>query len=155
MKKTQVDFLLIVSQLFQKLENGEDCKKECEQVARMNDEQKEGVSGQLLDRLQARDSKEVVEKLVTAAKQVEYLDPNYIDDFAAVIREPFALSTLQERQEIVKRVLSRTGYGKVLMEDIFWQGLTLIAINMKNNDLLAQYIRKMEQLRDGLNNEEE
>lgn len=150
MKKTQVDFLLIVSQLFQKLENGEDCKKECEQVARMNDEQKEGVSGQLLDRLQARDSKEV-EKLV----QVEYLDPNYIDDFAAVIREPFALSTLQERQEIVKRVLSRTGYGKVLMEDIFWQGLTLIAINMKNNDLLAQYIRKMEQLRDGLNNEEE
>ena len=154
MKKTQVDFLLIVSQLFQKLENGEDCKKECEQVARMNDEQKEGVSGQLLDRLQARDSNEV-EKLVTAAKQVEYLDPNYIDDFAAVIREPFALSTLQERQEIVKRVLSRTGYGKVLMEDIFWQGLTLIAINMKNNDLLAQYIRKMEQLRDGLNNEEE
>lgn len=154
MKKTQVDFLLIVSQLFQKLENGEDCKKECEQVARMNDEQKEGVSGQLLDRLQARDSKEV-EKLVTAAKQVEYLDPNYIDDFAAVIREPFALSTLQERQEIVKRVLSRTGYGKVLMEDIFWQGLTLISINMKNNDLLAQYIRKMEQLRDGLNNEEE
>ena len=154
MKKTQVDFLLIVSQLFQKLENGEDCKKECEQVARMNDEQKEGVSGQLLDRLQARDSKEV-EKLVTAAKQVEYLDPNFIDDFAAVIREPFALSTLQERQEIVKRVLSRTGYGKVLMEDIFWQGLTLIAINMKNNDLLAQYIRKMEQLRDGLNNEEE
>ena len=154
MKKTQVDFLLIVSQLFQKLENGEDCKKECEQVARMNDEQKEGVSGQLLDRLQARDNKEV-EKLVTAAKQVEYLDPNYIDDFAAVIREPFALSTLQERQEIVKRVLSRTGYGKVLMEDIFWQGLTLIAINMKNNDLLAQYIRKMEQLRDGLNNEEE
>ena len=154
MKKTQVDFLLIVSQLFQKLENGEDCKKECEQVARMNDEQKEGVSGQLLDRLQARDSKEV-EKLVTAAKQVEYLDPNYIDDFAAVIREPFALSTLQERQEIVKRVLSRTGYGKVLMQDIFWQGLTLIAINMKNNDLLAQYIRKMEQLRDGLNNEEE
>lgn len=154
MKKTQVDFLLIVSQLFQKLENGEDCKKECEQVARMNDEQKEGVSGQLLDRLQARDSKEV-EKLVTAAKQVEYLDPNYIDDFAAVIREPFALSTLQERQEIVKRVLSRTGYGKVLMEDIFWQGLTLIAINMKNNDLLAQYIRKMEQLRNGLNNEEE
>ena len=154
MKKTQVDFLLIVSQLVQKLENGEDCKKECEQVARMNDEQKEGVSGQLLDRLQARDSKEV-EKLVTAAKQVEYLDPNYIDDFAAVIREPFALSTLQERQEIVKRVLSRTGYGKVLMEDIFWQGLTLIAINMKNNDLLAQYIRKMEQLRDGLNNEEE
>lgn len=154
MKKAQVDFLLIVSQLFQKLENGEDCKKECEQVARMNDEQKEGVSGQLLDRLQARDSKEV-EKLVTAAKQVEYLDPNYIDDFAAVIREPFALSTLQERQEIVKRVLSRTGYGKVLMEDIFWQGLTLIAINMKNNDLLAQYIRKMEQLRDGLNNEEE
>ena len=154
MKKTQVDFLLIVSQLFQKLENGEDCKKECEQVARMNDEQKEGVSGQLLDRLQARDSKEV-EKLVTAAKQVEYLDPNYIDDFAAVIREPFALSTLQERQEIVKRVLSRTGYGKVLMEDIFWQGLTLIAINMKNNDLLAQYIRKMEQLRDGLNNDEE
>ena len=137
MKKTQVDFLLIVSQLFQKLENGEDCKKECEQVARMNDEQKEGVSGQLLDRLQARDSKEV-EKLVTAAKQVEYLDPNYIDDFAAVIREPFALSTLQERQEIVKRVLSRTGYGKVLMEDIFWQGLTLIAINMKNNALLAQ-----------------
>ena len=154
MKKAQVDFLLIVSQLFQKLENGEDCKKECEQVARMNDEQKEGVSGQLLDRLQARDSKEV-EKLVTAAKQVEYLDPNYIDDFAAVIREPFALSTRQERQEIVKRVLSRTGYGKVLMEDIFWQGLTLIAINMKNNDLLAQYIRKMEQLRDGLNNEEE
>ena len=154
MKKTQVDFLLIVSQLFQKLENGEDCKKEGEPVARMNEEQKEGVSGQLLDRLQARDSKEV-EKLVTAAKQVEYLDPNYIDDFAAVIREPFALSTLQERQEIVKRVLSRTGYGKVLMEDIFWQGLTLIAINMKNNDLLAQYIRKMEQLRDGLNNEEE
>ena len=72
MKKTQVDFLLTVSQLFQKLENGEDCKKECEQVARMNDEQKESVSGQLLDRLQARDSKEV-EKLVTAAKQVEYL----------------------------------------------------------------------------------
>ena len=74
---------------------------------------------------------------------------------AAVIREPFAPSTLQERQEIVKRVLSRTGYSKVLMEDIFWQSLTLIAINMQNNDLLAQYIRKMEQLRDGLNNEEE
>ena len=154
MKKTQVDFMLTVSQLFQKLENGEDCKKECEQVAKMNDEQKESVSDQLLDRLQARDSKEV-EKLVTAAKQVEYLDPNYIDDFAAVIREPFAPSTLQERQEIVKRVLSRTGYSKVLMEDIFWQSLTLIAINMQNNDLLAQYIRKMEQLRDGLNNEEE
>ena len=80
--------------------------------------------------------------------------PNYIDDFAAVIREPFALSTLKKQQEIVKRI-SRTGYGKVLMEDIFWQGLTLIAINMKNNDLLAQYIRKMEQLRGGLNNEEE
>ena len=95
-----------------------------------------------------------MDKLVAAAKQVGYLDPDYIDDFAAVIREPFASSTLQERQEIVKRVLSRTGYGKVLMEDIFWQSLTLIAINMQNNDLLAQYIRKMEQLRDGLNEEE-
>ena len=146
MKKTQVDFMLTVSQLFQKLENGEDCKKECEQVAKMNDEQKESVSDQLLDRLQSRDSKEV-DKLVAAAKQVGYLDPDYI-------REPFASSTLQERQEIVKRVLSRTGYGKVLMEDIFWQSLTLIAINMQNNDLLAQYIRKMEQLRDGLNEEE-
>ena len=102
MKKTQVDFLLTVSQLFQKLgKRGGLAKKECEQVARMNDEQKESVSGQLLDRLQARDSKEV-EKLVTAAKQVEYLDSNYIDDFAAVIREPFAPSTLQERQEIVQ-----------------------------------------------------
>lgn len=111
MKKTQVDFMLTVSQLFQKLENGEDCKKECEQVARMNDEQKESVSDQLLDRLQSRDSKEV-DKLVAAAKQVGYLDPDYIDDFAAVIREPFAPSTLQERQEIVKRVLSRTGYGQ-------------------------------------------
>ena len=153
MNLLEVKNMLTVSQLFQKLENGEDCKKECEQVARMNDEQKESVSGQLLDRLQARDSKEV-EKLVTAAKQVEYLDPNYIDDFAAVVREPFAPSTLKERQEIVKRVLSRTGYGKVLMEDIFWQSLTLIAINMQNNDLMAQYIRKMEQLRDGLNEEE-
>ena len=69
MKKTQVDFMLTVSQLFQKLENGEDCKNECEQVAKMNDEQKESVSDNLLDRLQCRDSNEVY-KLVADAKQV-------------------------------------------------------------------------------------
>ena len=88
---------------------------------------------------------------------MEYLDSNYIDDFCCALsvsrlhRPPF-----RSGREIVKRVLSRTGYSKVLMEaDSFWQSLTLIAINMQNNDLLAQYIRKMEQLADGLNNEEE
>ena len=42
--------MLTVSQLFQKLENREDCKK-CEQVAKMNDTAEGGVGDQLLDRL--------------------------------------------------------------------------------------------------------
>lgn len=141
MKKTDVDFMLSFATLMSKLENGEDCTAEYEQIDQMTEENKESISQQLIDRLVSREEMQFLPALL----RVGYLDADYVQDFA----DALGAKDTAAKQELVRRVLARTEpYGRVMMYDLFWKNLTLTAINAQDNELLAQFIRKVEQLRD-------
>lgn len=141
MKKTDVDFMLSFATLMSKLENGEDCTAEYEQIDQMTEENKESISQQLIDRLVSRGEMQFLPALL----RVGYLDADYVQDFA----DALGAKDITAKQELVRRVLARTEpYGRVMMDDLFWKNLTLTAINVQDNELLTQFIRKVEQLRD-------
>lgn len=146
MKKTDVDYMLTMSNLICKLEKGEDCSSECGAVQKMEESKKEGIAGQLMDRI-ARCDGENAERFVQALREVGSLDADYIEDFAAVMQGKRGRES--DAKELVEKVVARTvPYSKTMMEDIFWQNLTMLAVNCGDNDLLEQYICCIEKLRE-------
>ena len=143
MKKTDVDFMLTLANLMSKLEQGESCAEQLQEIAKMSDENKDSITHQLMDRIASREELMYVDAVLA----IGYLDADYVQDFAQAMSAK--QTDISQKQELVRKVLSRsTPYGKTMMEDVFWKNLTMAAINMKDNELLAQFIRKVEQLRD-------
>ena len=111
----------------------------------MSDENKDSITHQLMDRIASREELMYVDAVLA----IGYLDADYVQDFAQAMSAK--QTDISQKQELVRKVLSRsTPYGKTMMEDVFWKNLTMAAINMKDNELLAQFIRKVEQLRDSV-----
>lgn len=99
-----------------------------------------------MDRI-ARCDGENAERFVQALREVGSLDADYIEDFAAVMQGKRGWES--DAKELVEKVVARTvPYGKTMMEDIFWQNLTMLAVNCGDNDLLEQYICCIEKLRE-------
>lgn len=145
MKQRDIDFMLTMSNIICKIENGEDCTAECREVKTMTEENKESIVSQLMDRL-ARGEDKVAENIVQAIREIGYLDNEYLEDFSQSMQ--LKNSTPQEKQEMVRKVISKKqAYKKVMMEDIFWKNLTMIAVNCKDNSLLTQFIKTIEQLK--------
>lgn len=143
MKKTDVDFMLTLANLMSKLEQGESCAEQLQEIAKMSDENKDSITHQLMDRIASREELMYADAVLA----IGYLDADYVQDFAQAMSAK--QTDVSQKKELVRRVLSRTTpYGKTMMEDVFWKNLTMAAINMKDNELLAQFIRKVEQLRD-------
>ena len=143
MKKTDVDFMLTLANLMSKLEQGESCAEHLQEIAKMSDENKDSITHQLMDRIASREELMYVDAVLA----IGYLDADYVQDFAQAMSAK--QTDISQKQELIRKVLSRTTpYGKTMMEDVFWKNLTMAAINMKDNELLAQFIRKVEQLRD-------
>ena len=143
MKKTDVDFMLTLANLMSKLEQGESCAEQLQEIAKMSDENKDSIIHQLMDRISSREELMYVDAVLA----IGYLDADYVQDFAQALSAK--QTDVSQKKELVRKVLSRTTpYGKTMMEDVFWKNLTMAAINMKDNELLAQFIRKVEQLRD-------
>lgn len=145
MKKTDVDFMLTLANLMSKLEQGESCAEQLQEIAKMSDENKDSITHQLMDRIASREELMYADAVLA----IGYLDADYVQDFAQAMSAK--QTDVSQKKELVRRVLSRTTpYGKTMMEDVFWKNLTMAAINMKDNELLAQFIRKVEQLRDSV-----
>ena len=143
MKKTDVDFMLTLANLMSKLEQGESCAEQLQEIAKMSDENKDSITHQLMDRIASREELMYADAVLA----IGYLDADYVQDFAQAMSAK--QTDVSQKKELVRRVLSRTTpYGKTMMEDVFWKNLTMAAINMTDNELLAQFIRKVEQLRD-------
>ena len=142
MKKTDVDFMLTLANLMSKLEQGESCAEQLQEIAKMSDENKDSITHQLMDRIASREEL----MYVSGVPAIGYLDADYVQDFAQAMSAK--QTDVSQKQDFIHILSRTTPYGKTMMEDVFWKNLTMAAINMKDNELLAQFIRKVEQLRD-------
>lgn len=78
MKKTDVDFMLTLANLMSKLEQGESCAEQLQEIAKMSDENKESITHQLMDRIASREELMYVDAVLA----IGYLDADYVQDFA-------------------------------------------------------------------------
>ncbi len=140
---TDFSYMLTFSNLILKLNTGEDCASECEEIKTFSEQDQESIVMQLLSMLDQRVS-EHIEDIVAALKSIGYLDSNYVDDFAEVTGFRSSDMLAEEKIPLIQRIIGRT-YGKTLMEGVFWRTLTLIVVNAGDNALLAQYIEKLEE----------
>ncbi len=140
---TDFSYMLTFSNLILKLNTGEDCASECEEIKTFSEQDQESIVMQLLSMLDQRSS-ENIENIVAALKSIGYLDSNYVDDFAEVAAFRTGGVLAKEKVPMIQRIIGRN-YGRTLMEDVFWRTLTLIVVNAGDNTLLAQYIEKLEE----------
>lgn len=149
MNKTDINYMLTFANIMQKLESGEDFTEECKQVKAMSEEDQANIAGHLLDRVVSQEDM----RFLAAVEKIEYFDPDFVKDFADSIR--VRQGTDEEKQSFVRRIIERKEpYKLMTMDDVFWKNTTLIAVNCRNNKLLCEFIRKVEQLRDGMNQAE-
>ena len=141
---TDFSYMITFSNLVLKLNNGEDVSEECEQIKSFSPEDQETIVRQLLSMLDRQEG-EHESKIVDALKEIAFLDSNYVDDFASMIHLRSDTSDREQKQQILRQVISREGYTKTILETEFWRTLTLITINAGDNDLLEQFIQKLEQ----------
>ena len=134
---TDFSYMLTFSNLILKLNTGEDCASECEEIKTFSEQDQESIVMQLLSMLDQRVS-EHIEDIVAALKSIGYLD------FAEVTGFRSSDMLAEEKIPLIQRIIGRT-YGKTLMEGVFWRTLTLIVVNAGDNALLAQYIEKLEE----------
>ncbi len=146
MNKTDLNFMLTFAGIVQKVESGEDFTEECEQVKSMPEEDRANIAGQLLDRVVAQEDI----RFLAAVEQIGYFDPDFVQDFVDSMK--VRQGTNEEKQNFVRRIIERKEpYKTMTMDDVFWKNITLIAVNCRDNELLGGFIRKVEQLRDGMN----
>ena len=141
---TDFSYMITFSNLVLKLNNGEDVSEECEQIKSFSPEDQETIVRQLLSMLDRQEG-EHESKIVDALKEITFLDSNYVDDFASMIHLRSDTSDREQKQQILRQIISREGYTKTILETEFWRTLTLITINAGDNDLLEQFIQKLEQ----------
>lgn len=141
---TDFSYMITFSNLVLKLNNGEDVSEECEQIKSFSPEDQETIVRQLLSMLDRQEGEHEI-KIVDALKEIAFLDSNYVDDFASMIHLRSDTSDREQKQQILRQIISREGYTKTILETEFWRTLTLITINAGDNDLLEQFIQKLEQ----------
>lgn len=141
---TDFSYMITFSNLVLKLNNGEDVSEECEQIKSFSPEDQETIVRQLLSMLDRQEG-EHESKIVDELKEIAFLDSNYVDDFASMIHLRSDTSDREQKQQILRQIISREGYTKTILETEFWRTLTLITINAGDNDLLEQFIQKLEQ----------
>ena len=137
-------FMLTVSKLVLKLSKGEDCSEECEAVKGFAQEELETVVSQLLNMIEQLVGKGV-EKIVEALKKIGYLDETYLNDFVSMTRLRSFDLDLEQSNQLLREIISHPPYGKTMRELSFWRSLTMTAINSRDNELLAQFIERLEQ----------
>lgn len=141
---TDFSYMITFSNLVLKLNNGEDVSEECEQIKSFSPEDQETIVRQLLSMIDRQEGEHEI-KIVDALKEIAFLDSNYVDDFASMIHLRSDTSDREQKQQILRQIISREGYTKTILETEFWRTLTLITINAGDNDLLEQFIQKLEQ----------
>ena len=110
MKKTDVDFMLTLANLMSKLEQGESCAEQLQEIAKMSDENKDSITHQLMDRIASREELMYVDAVLA----IGYLDADYVQDFAQAMSAK--QTDISQKQELVRKVLSRsTPYGKTMI----------------------------------------
>ena len=140
---TDFSYMITFSNLILKLNTGEDCKAECEEVKGFTEQDQETIVMQLLSMIDQRAS-QYIDAIAEALKSMNLLDSSYIDDFVEVTGFRSSNLLAEEKIPLIQRVITRS-YGKTMMEGVFWRTLTLIAVNAGDNTLLAQFIDKLEQ----------
>lgn len=137
-------FMLTVSKLVLKLNKGEDCSEECEAVKGFAQEELETVVSQLLNMIEQLVGKGV-DRIVEALKKIGYLDEKYLDDYVSMTRLRSFDLDLEQSNQLLREIISHPPYGKTMRELSFWRSLTMTAINSRDNELLAQFIERLEQ----------
>ncbi len=138
-------YMLAFSNLILKLNKGEDCSAECEEIKTLSESDKETIVSQLMAMIEKNNTVNS-EQIISALKKIDYLDPIYVDDYVSVIEMKQGTKQLEQMRQIVQEILSRQGYTQTVFEYAFWKYLTLIAVNLQDNDLLERFIRKLEEV---------
>ena len=129
-------YMLAFSKLVLKLNSQQDCTEECEEIKTFSSEDQESIVNQLLSMIDKNNAQDVG-NIVSALKKINYLDPLYVDDYVSVV---------EDMRKTVQTIISRPdGYQKTVLEYAFWKNLTLVAVNLQDNELLTSFIQKLEQ----------
>lgn len=138
-------YMLTFSNLVLKLNNQQDCTEECEEIRTFSQEDQVTIINQLLSMIDKNNANSV-ENIISALKKIDYLDPFYVDDYVSVVEMKAGLKELEDMRKTVQTIISRPdGYQKTVLEYAFWKNLTLVAVNLQDNELLTSFIQKLEQ----------
>ena len=81
--------------------------------------------------------------IVSSIKAIGLLDENYVDYFFRTIQ--LRTGTPEEIKAFLREIISKEDYqGETILDIAYWRSLTLMAINVRDNDLLEQYIVRLE-----------
>ena len=138
-------YMLAFSKLVLKLNSQQDCTEECEEIKTFSSEDQESIVNQLLSMIDKNNAQDVG-NIVSALKKINYLDPLYVDDYVSVVEMKAGFKELEDMRKTVQTIISRPdGYQKTVLEYAFWKNLTLVAVNLQDNELLTSFIQKLEQ----------
>ena len=138
-------YMLTFSNLVLKLNNQQDCTEECEEIRTFSQEDQVTIINQLLSMIDKNNANSV-ENIISALKKIDYLDPFYVDDYVSVVEMKAGFKELEDMRKTVQTIISRPdGYQKTVLEYAFWKNLTLVAVNLQDNELLTSFIQKLEQ----------
>ncbi len=137
-------YMLTFSNLVLKLNNQQDCTEECEEIRTFSQEDQVTIINQLLSMIDKNNANSV-ENIISALKKINYLDPLYVDDYVSVVEMKAGLKEFEDMRKTVQIIISRPRYKKAVLEYAFWKNLTLIVVNLQDNELLTSFIQKLEQ----------
>ena len=138
-------YMLTFSNLVLKLNNQQDCTEECEEIRTFSQEDQVTIINQLLSMIDKNNAQDVG-NIVSALKKINYLDSLYVDDYVSVVEMKAGFKELEDMRKTVQTIISRPdGYQKTVLEYAFWKNLTLVAVNLQDNELLTSFIQKLEQ----------
>lgn len=131
---------------FDKIEENIPYDNEIVSIQGMDEERKRDVARALLDR--AMQEVKIPNKYIRALKQMQYLDPRYLDDLEQVISTKDSGSQHNEEvSQMILQISASEPYGKTVNEPFFWQKVANLAIGTRDNTLLAPIINRIEQLK--------
>ena len=142
MEQTEFHYLITFSKLFLKLGTGQDTSEECAAIKSFSEDDQFDIVQQLMERL-TEHGIQFAELIVSSIKAIGLLDENYVDDFFRIIQ--LRTGTQEEIKAFLREIISKEDYqGETMLDIAYWRSLTLMAINVRDNDLLEQYIVRLE-----------
>lgn len=141
MEQTEFHYLITFSKLFLKLGTGQDTSEECAAIKSFSEDDQFDILQQLMERL-TEHGIQFAELIVSSIKAIGLLDEKYVDDFFRTIQ--LRAGTQEEIKTFLREIINKDYQGETMLDIAYWRSLTLMAINVRDNELLEQYIVRLE-----------